>query len=182
MWFEALASLFGGGLTGLIGSVVSRIFDYKTKKLEIEQARERFAHEVAMRRVDAEILQAEYAGRTKVAEVEASGREAVADAQAFAASFNEPVRYSADVAPTAGQGWLLVLLDVLRGLVRPGLTIYLCVITTMVYLQARWLLGAGISPDAAQATLDRIIETVLYLTSACTLWWFGSRVKSQPRL
>ena len=178
--YELITNLFGGGLVGLIGGVITRWMDYKNKQLDIAAAREKYAQEVALKKVDAEIMAAEWAARTKVAEVEAAGRESVADAQAFAASFNEPVSYSEKVAPTAGQGWLLVLLDCVRGIVRPALTIYLCAITTMFYLQARWLLGNGVDPDATQELLVKIVDTVLFLTTSCVLWWFGTRVKSQP--
>lgn len=178
--FELITSLFGGGLTGLIGSVVSRIFDYKTKQLEITANQQKFAHDLAMRKADAEIMAQEWAARTRVAEVETAGREAVADAQAFAESFKEPPRYSAGATLTPAQTWLLVILDFTRGMVRPGLTIYLCVITTMVYLQARWLLGPGIKSDDSVQILNKIIAMILYLTTTCVLWWFGTRSKQAP--
>ena len=63
-----ITSAFGGGITGLLGGVVDKVFTYKTKKLEIEQNRERFAHEVNMRKADAEIMAQEWAARTKVAD------------------------------------------------------------------------------------------------------------------
>ena len=99
-------------------------------------------------------------------------------AQAFAASFNEPVRYSEGVQATPTQAWLLLLLDLVRGLVRPGLTVYLCFVTTVVYLQARGLLVASpLTPEQAVGMVNQIIATVLYLTTTCVLWWFGTRSK-----
>ncbi len=178
--FEGLASILGGGLTGLIGSVVTKIAEYKTKKLDIDASREKYAHEVAMRKVDAELMAQEWASRTKVAEVEADGKEAVADAQAFAASFNEPQRYSESVKPSAGQGWMLVVLDFIRGIVRPGLTVYLCGVTTLVYIQAEKLVvSTPINSDQAIGMIQQIVATILYLTTTCICWWFGTRQK-QP--
>lgn len=179
MWAELLSSVLGGGITGLAGSIVTKVAEHKTKKLELEAADKKAAHEIAMRKVDAELMAQEWAGRTKVAATEAAGKEAVADAQAFAASFNEPARYSEGVKPTAGQGWALIILDLVRGVVRPALTIYLCAITTVIYLQARELAhGANIDPKDALAMVNHIVATILYLTVTVVCWWFGTRQKN----
>jgi len=175
----AFSSIVGGGMTGILGVVVQRIADFKNKQLDLQLNKQKYEYELTLRKVDAEIMAHEWAGRTKVAEVEASGREAVADSQAFAASFNEPQRYSDPSRANNTQTWLLVILDFIRGIVRPGLTIYLCVITTLIYFQARELLGSSIPEEHAYEILKTIIGTILYLTTTCLLWWFGSRNK-QP--
>jgi hypothetical protein len=116
-------SIFGGGATGLLGILAQRWADYQNRKLDIELQKTKNDHEVKMREADAAILAQEWAARTKVAEVESEGRKDVADTQAFAQSFQmEPQRFSEAVKPTKGQGWVLVLLDAFRGLIRPGLT------------------------------------------------------------
>lgn len=175
-------ALLGGGATGLVGIIVQRIADHKNKKLDIEAAREKMAHEVALRKADAEIMAQEWAARTKVAEVEAASRESVAEAQAFAASFNEPQMYSASVKPSKGQGWVFVFLDLLRGMVRPMLTVYLCVIVTLMYrhhLDIMREFGERISPEQAVDMVQKITGTILYLTTTCVLWWFGTRNKAK---
>ena len=174
-----ITSAFGGGLTGLLGGVVDKVFTYKTKKLEIEQNRERFAHEVNMRKADAEIMAQEWAARTKVAEVEGAVKVDVADAVAFAASFNEPERYAVNV--TEKQNWLMVGLDVARGIVRPGLTLYLCVLTTLLYLKAHKLVPSEIPTDQALGMVTEIQNTIMYLTTTCILWWFGTRNKAKQK-
>ncbi len=83
---EGIASLFGGGLTGLLGAALQKLADYKTEQLRAETAKDQRAHEIALKDADAKIMAQEWAGRTKIAETEASGKEAVADSQAFAAS------------------------------------------------------------------------------------------------
>jgi hypothetical protein len=175
-------SIISGGLTGIFGVGVQRYADYKNKELDLAASRDKMAHEVTLRKVDAEIMAQEWAARTKVAEVEAAGKEAVADSQAFAASFHmEPVRYSGDVKPTPGQGWLLVILDFVRGMIRPSLTVYLCVLTTLVYFQARDIqVRAGVSSEEAYQVVQQVVGTVLYLTTTCVLWYFGTRNKGQP--
>jgi hypothetical protein len=181
-----LTGILTGGATGLLGVGIQRFFDWMKLKQDIEKMRLQFDHDIALRKVDAEIMAQEWAARTKVAEVEAAGREAVADSQAFAASFQtEPARYSEGIKPTRGQGWLLVLLDVLRGIVRPGLTLYLCWIATMMYEESRAVLAlADLTTDTklVMSVYTQIVFTLLYLFTTCVLWWFGTRNKApQPK-
>lgn len=176
--WELVSSLFGGGLVGLLGTVISKFFEYRTKKLDIELQAAKYANEIAMKRVEGELMAQEWAARTKVAEVEGHTKMDVADSEAFAASFNEPVRYSEGVSPTSAQGWLLILLDSFRAIIRPALTLYLCILTTLLYFDAHKLLRANdFTQSQAEALVLRIIETILFLTTTCVLWWFGTRNK-----
>lgn len=182
---EFITSILGGGVTGVLGVAVQRIADYKNKQLDIEIQKQKFEQERALRELDAKIMEQEWAGRTKVAEVEAEGKKEVADAEAFAMSYKlEPQQYSARVQPGKVGGFMLVLLDFLRGIVRPGLTVYLCVLTTMVYSQARQLLeNEDLDVDQAMEVERLIVSTILYLTTTCVLWWFGTRNRgTQPDL
>jgi len=176
----ALTSLVSGGLTGILGAGVQRFADYKNKQLDLQAAREKAEHDIKLREADAAIMREEWAARTRVAEIEVAGKESAADAEAFAASFRlEPQRYSEGVKARGWQASALVLLDVLRGVVRPGLTIYLCAITTAIYFDARSILGdTPVDQAKALALLDGIIATILYLTTTVVLWWFGTRNKS----
>ena len=179
-----LGSVFTGGLTGILSAGIQRFFDFLHVKQELEMKKVDHDHEINMRRVDGELMAQEWAQRTKVAEIEAAGKEAVADAGAFAASFAmEPKQYSQRVKTGPVTGFMLVLLDLIRGIIRPGLTVYLCAITTMVYLEAKAVLamvGKTLDHVAAQATYDNIVATILYLTTTCVLHWFGTRNKAKP--
>jgi hypothetical protein len=141
MFLEILGTLFtsilSGGATGIIGVMVQRFADYKNKELDISMSKIKFAHELQMRDMDAKLMAEEWKGRTQVAQIEGDAAEQVSANQAFAASFNEPIQYSAKITTTAKQGWALVTLDFIRGIVRPGLTIYLCILTSLVYFQAQ---------------------------------------------
>jgi hypothetical protein len=178
-------SIFSGGATGLIGVIAQRYGDYKNKQLDMQLESQRHANAVAMRQVDAEIMAQEWAAKTKVAEVEAAGKEAVADAAAFGESYKlEPTRYSEGVKPSHWQGWVLVLLDAFRGSIRPLLTLYLCALTTYIWLQVRTLLATeDINTEQALEIWKLVIGTVLYLFTTCTLWYFGTRNKqAAPKL
>lgn len=184
------SSIFAGGATGILGVIAQRIADYKNRQLDMQVEQMKQAHEVEMRKADAEIMREEWAQRTKVAEIEtqgaahvadiqAAGASDLADANAFADSFKlEPQLFSASVKPSRGQAWALVLLDVLRGCVRPILTLYLCILATVVYMKAQKY-GSGMTQAEAFELTKLIIGTVLYLWVTCTLWWFGTRNKGK---
>lgn len=178
----AASAIIGGGATGILGAAVQRFADYKNRQLDMQAQESRQLHEVAMRKADAKIMAQEWAARTQVATIEGETREAEADARTLAASYQlEPQQYSAAVKPTRGQGWLLVLLDVLRGVVRPGLTIYLCVLTTQIYNELASKVGP-VSQDQQFEMVKLIVGTILYLFTTVTLWWFGTRNKgAQPK-
>jgi len=181
------SSIFAGGATGLLGVLVQRYFDHKNRELDKQLEAQRQTHELSMRDKDAAIMAQEWAGRTQVADIEAAATVNAADAVAFGESFKlEPKQYSSNVVkPTKGQSWVLVLVDALRGIVRPGLTVYLCAITTLIYSDAQLLLNKaqGMTATEALDLTKMVVSTVLYLTTTCVLWWFGTRNKqSAPQI
>jgi hypothetical protein len=173
------SSIFTGGATGIIGVIAQRWADYKNRQLDIEMQKTKQDHEIQMRKADAEIMAQEWAARTKVAEVEAGAAMDVAESQAFADSYRiEPAMFSQSVKPSKGQGWVLVVLDFLRGSIRPILTLYLSIISTLVYLEARKYYG-DLTPADANELMKNIIGTIMYLWVTIVLWWFGTRNKSK---
>lgn len=174
-------SIFSGGATGLLGVVAQRFADYKNKQLDMQLEAQRAANELARMDKEAAIMREEWAGRTQVAAVEAEGAKDVAASNAFAESFKmEPQRYSEPSSLTAGQQWLMVLLDTLRGSVRPVLTLYLCALTTYVWYQVRDTLSkTDLQAAAAIEVWQLVVGTILYLTTTVVLWWFGTRNKGK---
>jgi hypothetical protein len=171
---EALVSILGGGLTGVFGKVLERWFDFKFRKLDGEQ-------QLALRRADAEIMREEWAQRTKVAEVEAAASVQVEDSKAFAVSLDDGISKFYDGRYTRRQAWLMVFLDFMRGFIRIGLTGYLCILTTLIYLQVSKLLNfQTILPSMAYDLINLIVQTVLYLTTMACGWQFGSRTTNAP--
>ncbi len=185
----ALSGIFAGGATGLLGVALQRLFDWLHVKAQMAQQKQQNDFELEKRRIDIQVTQAEWAGRVKVADTEASAAKDVAESNAFAASLlKEPERYATGDRP---QGWLgnagwflLVLTDVFRGFIRPALTVYLCALTTYVWWQVRQLLSIE-DLDAGEVleVWRMVVGTILYLTTTCILWWFGTRNKGpQPVL
>lgn len=184
---QGLLAILSGGATGLLGIVFQRVFDHWKQKQELDKIKVQHAHELAMKRADAEIMKEEYAQRVKLAQVEGETAREVADSQAFAASFaTEPKRYSEGVKVGKIGAFLLVCADVLRAIVRPGLTIYLAWISTAIYLQSvrtLTLVNATTNQTMLVKLHEQIVLTLLYLFVTCVLWWFGTRNKApQPKL
>lgn len=178
-----LGSLFSGGATGLIGVVLQRFADYKNKQLDMQIEKQRGELELQKRQMDIQVTQAEYAGKVQVAEVEGATQSDVAATQAFAQTlFKEPERYSNPNSVTTGQGWVLVIIDAIRGCVRPLLTIYLCALTSFIWYQVKEKLGSeNLDAAASLQVWQMVVQQILYLTTTVTLWWFGTRNKApQP--
>lgn len=167
-----LGSILSGGATGLLGTAIQRYADHKNKKLDIQLKAQEQAHELAVFKARSEMAAAEWAGKMDVE-----------DSKAFNTSLtSEPKVYSEGTARTPAQNWLMVILDFIRGIIRPGLTLYLCTITTVIYHEASSLLNAGfILPEMAYELVHNIVNTILYLTTTCVLWWFGTRNKAKQK-
>jgi hypothetical protein len=173
---DSLLSVASGGITGLIGTAVQGYYTYKSKQLDIQLEQSKFSHELEQRKLDAVIMEKEYAARTQIADITATAEVDKADAAALAASYaTEPQQYSEKSLLTHAQNWILVLLDAFRAVIRPSLTLYLCAITTVIYLQARALLGTDLPSDIAAGLVTKIIDTILFLTVTAVTWWYGSR-------
>lgn len=182
---QGLLAIVSGGATGILGVIFQRVFDHWKQKQELDKIKAIHAHELAMKRADAEIMKEEYAQRVKLAQTEGETAREVADSQAFAASFQlEPKRYSEGVKAGKIGGFLLILADVVRGVVRPGLTIYLAWIATALYWDSQKMLsGSGFEAKLLVSMHQQIVFTLLYLFTTCVLWWFGTRNRQpQPRL
>jgi hypothetical protein len=152
---DIVLGLLTGGATGLIGTALSGVMKFFNMKQE--QAHELKVMEMELRQMDKE---AEIA--LSIEEKKQEGKEAEAAWRGLEASYREAgQRWS-----TGDSGWI-VFVDVVRGLMRPLLTLLLVVLMGVIY----FTLGAD-----KPSMQDQIIATVLYLATASVLWWFGSRM------
>lgn len=103
--------------------------------------------------------------------IEASARVDTADAEALSASYKDSSAITGNTK-----------FDIIKGSIRPFLTLYLCFLTTLIYFKCSHLLnGDVILPGMALDLVTQIINTILYLTTTCILWWFGSRNRKAPK-
>ncbi len=173
---DSILSVMSGGFTGLIGTAVQGYYTYKSKQLDIDLEKSKAANEIALRNIDVQIQATEWASRTQIAQITTDGEVDKTDAVSLAASYTqEPTQYSEKTLLGHSQEWVMVFLDAFKAVIRPGLTVYLCAITTMVYIQTRGLIKVDVGDSFV--LLQKLVDTILYLTTTCVLWWFGSRNK-----
>ncbi|MEM0984610.1 MAG: hypothetical protein AAGJ32_00040 [Pseudomonadota bacterium] len=147
------ASAAGGGLFGLIGTVLGRVAGYAERRQAHAHERARWKHEHAR-------LQLDMKARQETAESERQ----MADTQGRWTGLEASLK--AEAAVPSSYKWV----DGIRGVTRPALTLLLWCITGGVYLAA--------GPDERMA----ITETATFAATAATLWWFGDRgPQSVPR-
>jgi len=172
---EIVGTIVGGGATGLLGSVINSVGDYFKQK-------QQYSHEEKMAEIETKHLEMEIDRDVKITEREAKAREEVAAAETQAESYKADTRaYLPAEAVKSSQfiAWLMAIVDFIRGITRPGLTLYLCAVTTMIYLQTNAVVSQAGGLDGEQAffLMKNITLGVLYLTFTAVGWWFGSRSK-----
>lgn len=179
-------SIFAGGATGLLGMLLQKYFDLQTKKLDLEHAIKRSEVELALRDKDLQIMEAEWRQRAKVAEIEGDAAIGVEAQRAFAQSLQAD-RATYLTPEVAGKDrfavWTLAVLEFLRGVVRPLLTLALLWMSWQIYKQTDALLklqGVETSQEILQSQLLLIVSTILYLATTVVTWWFGIRNQQQP--
>lgn len=175
--FEGILSTVGaiasGGLTGLIGTTITAFSEYKTKLSA-------HAHEEKMTELNMQMAKLEAETKLSIAQTESDATKDVAETQAFANSHTADIaRYALGDRASNSLGFIAV--DVIRGLVRPTLTIYVMAIVTLIYWQLMQLVGGltAIPTHDALAMVKTVIDGLLYIATTIVLWWFGTRSKGQ---
>jgi hypothetical protein len=177
-----LTGVLSGGATGLIGVLIQRYFDLQHKKQDIEITRLQLANTIELARMETDRA-------VRTGEQELEGKFAEADARIMAASFaHDAATYLAPHAQ-ARKGWLgglvtlmMAMVDFLRGILRPGMTAYLCALVTLMFFWARDLAerhGYHMTAEQAFHLVLQIVATILYCWTTATLWWFGTRPPKQ---
>ncbi|KCZ63029.1 hypothetical protein [Hyphomonas atlantica] len=140
------ASAAGGGVFGLLGTMIGRAAGYFEQRQSQAHERSRWQHESHLAGMELQALREESEAAERLAET--SGRW-----QGLAASIQ------AEAAIGESYAWV----NAVRALTRPILTLLLWLITWLVFLA---------SPETEQA---KIVETATFAATAATLWWFGDR-------
>lgn len=141
-----ILTLLSGLGSGIIGTFV-------TKGFEFFQAKQKFEQELQLRKLDIE--------QTK-AEAVAAERQQAIKMESMAAS--ESYRAEATRISKPGDSLIITIVDAVRGLTRPALTIVFVVLAGAIYF----------TTDSSEIQ-EAVTNTVLYLATVCVTWWFGTR-------
>ena len=172
MILESLGAILSGGVTGLIGSAITSYTDLKKQKMLL-------AHKEVMERLSFDMMKLEAESKIKVVEVETEGKISVADAQLLAESYKaDRATYSTEGKRNVVVEFLLGLVDVCRGSVRPLLTYYFTVLISIQFFRFFSSYSElNTSPEVLGEMLNKITITILYVGTTVVLWWFGTRNK-----
>lgn len=175
---QALLGAGGGILTGLIGTSLHAIF-------KVWGDKQRFAHDLAMRKLDLEAMatehdmrikeaEAKYAGEEKIARLDIEEAEVKAGAEIRAASYDNDKATYYDPNAKGWVGAMLALVDAFRGFMRPGITAYLLVCTSVIAYGLHQTMENAVTLKPEEV-YQQVIMSILFLTETAVTWWFGSR-------
>ena len=144
--FDLIATVLTGGATGIIGSVIGKVFSFVDVWAENKKADAEHKRTIEMLELQSRLG------------AEESERE-LAVAESAAAADIRTASYKHDSSVGMGSIWVV---DVLR-MVRPILTFTLIVLVGIIYFK---------SGEVDKSTINL---SVLYMCSSAVLWWFGDR-------
>ncbi|MBN1664841.1 MAG: hypothetical protein JW943_14670 [Deltaproteobacteria bacterium] len=185
---ESLLSFLGsaafGGVTGLLGGLVNRVFDFFTTKA-------RYQHEEVMLDKNLEITKVEAERAVIIAREQAFTERELAEYEAMGKSFEtDKVTFASAGLIDSASSWVksfsalvFTIVDFIRGMTRPGITLYMCILTTLIYFQIAAVIeqaeGQVFTPDEALKIIKMLVEGVIYLTTMAVGWWFATRAKAR---
>lgn len=160
-----------GGVTGLIGSGLTAFASYKQAKLEKE-------FQVKQAELDMDMVRLEGEVAVKVQESKTAAEIDIAEMKAFETSqqlgnvsmFDKSYMDNLPSWAATVISLMLAGVDVLRGVIRPVLTIYLTAASTWLV----WL-TYKINSQAFGLEVNTIVSTITYLTVTSVTWWFADR-------
>jgi hypothetical protein len=184
-----ITGVMSGGATGLFGVLLQRYFDMKKQQNDLELVKVNNANALQVRQLELE-AQAKMADRAadaqeRVAALDTQARESEAAARDYQASMQaDRATY---LAPEAQQSSrtariLMAIVDFMRGIIRPGVTIYVLGLETMLVLWVRDMYQRAaftLTPAQTHDLALQIIGVVVYLATAIPVWWFGIRPSRQ---
>jgi hypothetical protein len=189
-----------GAASGIIGNVVGQFFKTKQAQIDLEGKKITNAHELAMVKAQTDSMIAENNANIKLEQTKVEGAIDLSDAQAYVKVQENSNKSSFDnkwiESLLSIQGnWkyitvpiacliavLFGVVDFLKELIRPSLTIYLCGASTWITYMSWKIMnmnGVVISSAQAVALFSEITSTIIYLTVSCVTWYYGDRRMSK---
>lgn len=169
---KLLGSAGFGTIFGGIMGIFNRKTDLEAKRLDLEDAKDRRAHELAMRDKDAAIMEKEWAGRLQVAQAEG---EAKVDAAAYDAltksyEFAQPEKGSRMAA--------------FSSFIRPFISLCYFIVTSIgsawIVYYAFSVKNIVLSQEQWYDLLMYVIAWVAFMAGATIGWWYAMRPGKHP--
>jgi len=180
-----------GAITGLIGSVITGITNYKMQKIKND-------HEIRMIQAESDAIRIEAEANIKVTRAETEGKVAIAEVEALKETYRQAAKplfersYMRILMASRWFSWIGALIAFLFGFVdfmskscRPVLTYYLmgCStwLTIITYKIMKESTGSGnvLATDKAYDLFYLVVMAIIFLTVSCVSWWFCDRQTSK---
>lgn len=182
------AAATGGGFMGLLGGLLRQGLDLLNKRAEIQRELEvikaNSAHELAMRDKDIDLMKAEAEANFRLAEEQGNTALGVAQVNAIAASMASDKATFATGERAKDSPWFIAV-DVVRGLIRPGITILFDLAMLAIWIVLIALLRdtlatlfAAKDPAVTKPLMDLLLEvtkSIIFLATTATGYWFIAR-------
>lgn len=198
-FISLLGVIFSGGATGLVGVLFQRYFDYKGKQQDLELVKINNEHARLLAQMEVEkanraaeaterVADIQAQEQQRAAELDAQARADEAAARSYVASIESDRATYLDAKAQSRSKFarvMMTIVDSVRGLIRPVLTIYLVVVATVMFNWATQLDAPDgksvINTAEAAKIVKAIIDTLLYLATTCVVWWFGVRPSAKAK-
>jgi hypothetical protein len=154
-----------GGIVGAVGAIGNKVVELKMEAAKRETLALQNAHELALRDKDREMAAQESASNLEIHKTDADSATAIADAGSLVASFQ------ADRA-TYGESTLGRIVDFVRGLTRPGITMWAAAL--LGYITWKAITELGGAPLGPERSME-LIQNSVFVSSLAISWWFASR-------
>lgn len=181
----ALAGGGLGGITGLVGVALQQWGESKKRAHDVEMAKLQNDQVLALKKSDDD-------QQIKLAQLTADAQKALADINADvraqelsssdlqAAFSHDRATYSSDEARSHNPVVIVLMgiVDFLRGIIRPGITVYGMVLLTIMVM---WIRDMHMRSQLPLSSADlrelvmQIIGTATYVTATAVAFWFGGR-------
>lgn len=185
-----ITGVLSGGATGLLGILIQQWGENKKRRHDLELLKQQHTQTLELRRIEGEqalqmaTVSAESA--EKLAEIQAAARleESASDDYRASVASDRATYSSLDAQKVWYVAAAMGFVDFLRGIIRPGITIYSMVLLTLLlyWVHDMWSRSLLVlSPDDTKKLMLEVVGTTTYLVITTTVWWFGRRPESPPK-
>ncbi len=144
-----------------IGTVLQTLLGWGTKALDAKVTERELALQVQLQNGELELVRAKAAGDAAVQQIKSNADIAIADSNGLIASLQ------ADKASYDNK-----FVDIVRGLVRPVLTVYgFAFVTVFVW--------EYVDEETAKQAIPLLVTMLVDVTALMLGWWFGARVNNK---
>jgi hypothetical protein len=174
-----------GTITGFAGTILTSVLNFK-------QQREKNKHDIELLKAQTDATIKEAEANIRVSEIQVAGDIQRIETQGWLETLkqNSTPAIDAKVIDRLLSGgsvmrffgitlsFLMGFVEFMKGIMRPGLTLYILVLATVVTFKSIDIINAHgdvLSVDDANLIFANAMDTIWYLAITLVTWWFGDR-------